>query len=145
MGRLQLVAHCVWAYIAFSVYMLIWIADLPREITFFLARERGVWGGILIAIAFGRFVVPFLLLLPREPKRHWAFVGALGALTLVMHALECVWLVVPDVASAPRVLDFAAIALLGACGLAVAALRFRRHDALPADPKIDEALAYEAS
>ena len=48
-------------------------------------------------------------------------------------------------ARAPSPLHFVFVVVLAAFGFAVAALRFRRHDALPADPGIDEALAYEAS
>jgi hypothetical protein len=145
LGRLQLVAHCVWAYVAFSIYLLIWIADLPREITFFLLREHGGWEAMTILIPIARFVIPFLLLVPRAPKRHWWFVGAIGTLTLLVHAIECVWLVAPDFAAAPSPIHFLFVVVLAAFGLAVAALRFRRHDALPADPGMAEALAYEAS
>lgn len=145
LGRISLVAHCTWTYVVFSMYLLIWIADLPREIPFFLTRESGAWGAMMILIVIGRFVVPFVLLVPREPKRHWWFVGAIGTVTLVIHAIECVWLVAPDIARVPSPLHFLFVVVLGAFGFAVAALRFRRHDALPADPAIADALAYEAS
>ncbi len=42
-GKLMLSFVAFWAYVAFSQFMLIWIANLPEEIQFFLPRLKGEW------------------------------------------------------------------------------------------------------
>jgi hypothetical protein len=93
LGKLALVACATWAYVAFSIYLIVWIADLPREVGFFVDRQRGPWLWALATIVIARFAIPFLLLVPRAPKRRFWVLGALSALVLFAHALECVWLV----------------------------------------------------
>lgn len=95
LGKLALVACATWAYVAFSIYLIVWIADLPREIGFFIERQRGAWLAVLGAIVIARFAVPFVFLVPYAPKRRFWFLGALSVLVVFAHALECVWLVAP--------------------------------------------------
>ena len=126
LGKLALVACSTWAYVAFSMYLIIWIADLPSEIGFLLARQRGAWLAVLGAIVIARFAIPFLFLVPHAPKRRFWSLGALAGLVVFAHALECVWIVAPG---APRVhvpVVVASIVLVAAAGL-VALVRFKRH------------------
>ena len=39
-GKLMLAFTAFWAYIGFSQFMLIWIANLPEEIPFFTLRMK---------------------------------------------------------------------------------------------------------
>ena len=144
-GRVELVATCLWAYAAFSLYMLIWVADLPREVDFFVTRTAYAWGWTTIVLVFARFILPFLLLVPRAPKQRWGHVGTIGALIVVAHAIDCELWIVPGATSRPSVLDLGPFLVVGgACALA-ATLRFRRHAPLPTTPDVDRALAYESS
>ena len=43
-----------WGYIAFSQMMLIWIANLPEEIPFFMVRMKGAWAPVGVALIFGQ-------------------------------------------------------------------------------------------
>jgi hypothetical protein len=144
-GRIELVATSLWAYCAFALYMLIWVADLPREVGFFVPRTAYAWAWTSLVLVALRFVVPFLVLVPRAPKQRWRVVGALGALMVVSHAIDCELWIVPSSASAPNVLDLGAFLVVGGACALTAALRFRRHAPLPAPPDVDRALAYESS
>jgi len=59
-----------WAYVTFSQYFLIWNANVPEETFWYNLREVNADGSPnqwkyvgIIAILFGHFVVPFLLML----------------------------------------------------------------------------------
>ena len=126
LGKLSLVACAVWAYIAFCSYLIVWIADLPREVGFFIDRQHGVWLAILAAIVIARFAIPFLLLVPYAPKRHFRVLAMLASLVIAAHALECVWLVLPG-APAQHVPILAGSLALVAFAILVAFVRFKRH------------------
>ena len=69
-GKLMLAFTCFWTYIAFSQFMLIWIAGLPEEIPFYIVRFKPGWAGVGILLIFGHFFVPFGALLSRALKRN---------------------------------------------------------------------------
>ena len=54
LGKYMLAFTAFWAYIAFSQYLLIWIANLPHEVPFYLARREGGWRifGIALVLFF---------------------------------------------------------------------------------------------
>lgn len=145
LGRVELVAVCVWAYVAFSLFVLVWIADLPREVTFFARRAHGAWGVVFALLAALRFGVPFVALLPKEPKRHARFVGALGAWLVAMNVVDCAWLIFPSVDARPSILAAGPTVFLAGLVALLAIARFGRHAPRPADRDLERALAYEAS
>ncbi len=84
-----------WAYIAFSQFMLTWIADLPEEAPWYLVRAAGNWQLIGIALAVGHFLIPFFALLFRRVKRNRRALGVVAAWVLVFHYLDVYWIVMP--------------------------------------------------
>src|SRR5204863_4697180 len=57
-------AFCVfWAYNGFGQYMLIWYANIPEEIQYFLTRNTESWWGLSMLLVIGRFFGPFTILL----------------------------------------------------------------------------------
>ncbi|HEX4516233.1 MAG TPA: hypothetical protein VH054_21950 [Polyangiaceae bacterium] len=129
LGKLSLVACTVWAYVAFCTYLIVWIADLPSEVGFFLERQRGAWNAVLVGIVVARFAIPFLFLVPHAPKRHFWSLGALAALVVLAHAVECVWLVAPGAAPEHAPVVLASIGLV-ALAVVAALVRFKREHAL---------------
>ena len=63
LGRLELSFVIFWAYAAFFQFMLIWIANKPSEVPFFIARMHGGFGIESIALVIGQFTLPFAVLL----------------------------------------------------------------------------------
>jgi hypothetical protein len=144
-GRLLLTAVIFWTYIGVATVILIWVADLPREIPFLAQRVTGGWAVIAGTLVFGHFVVPFLALLPRELKRHAAPLAVLGAWLLVMHAVDSYWLVVPSSGLPPHALDIGGVLAVGGAAVAFGAWRASLASPYPLrDPNLSRSLRYES-
>jgi hypothetical protein len=85
-----------WAYIAFSQYMLIWYANIPEETEFFLLRAQNGWFGISMALLIFRFIIPFLILLPRGSKRNEGVLKLVCWGVLVMQFVDLYWIIYPN-------------------------------------------------
>ena len=99
LGKLLLTFILFWLYTGFAQYIVIWSGGLPREVTWYVARTRGNWGAVAVALLFAGFAFPFLLLLVREARRSFAVVAALGIVLLAVHYLDTLWIVMPGVIS----------------------------------------------
>ena len=148
-GKLLFGFVIFWAYMAFSQYLLIWYATLPEETVFFFQRSVGSWRTLSIVLALGHFVVPFFFLLPRAIKRNAKALAAVSIWLLAMHALDLYWLVMPNLRNlqpAGRVAGLVAAALIGCCGVFLAAfgVALRRQALVPLrDPRLPESLTFE--
>src|SRR5215216_4844656 len=49
LGKLLLALVMLWAYFAYSQYLIIWSGNLPEEITWYTVRTHGAWGAIIVA------------------------------------------------------------------------------------------------
>ncbi len=85
-----------WAYIAFSQFMLIWYANIPEETEFYIIRSLNGWMPLSFGLLIFRFIVPFLVLLPRSSKRTNSILVPIAVLVLVMQYLDLYWLVYPN-------------------------------------------------
>jgi hypothetical protein len=94
LGKLTLAFVMLWAYFQFSQFLIIWSANLPVEITFYLTRIEGAWVYLSALVILGHFVLPFLLLLNRDLKRGSAL--AFVALYIIcMRFVDLFWLMGP--------------------------------------------------
>ncbi|WP_437963316.1 hypothetical protein WMF04_26710 [Sorangium sp. So ce260] len=148
LGRLLLAFTIFWAYAAFFQFMLMWIADKPEEVEFYLLRSHGSWGFATLVLVLARFVIPFAILLNYGIKRRPAWLSAVAVWIVAAHYLDMHWLVAPEApgARAPlHWLDLAALlAVVGPC-VAFAALRLRGKPLAPInDPALPAALRYES-
>src|SRR5205823_1134907 len=82
-GNLLLTLVIVWAYLVWCQFMLIWIADLPRDNIWWLARGSGGWRSAACLIVILHFAVPFFLLLVRVVKQDTRSLGLVAALVLL--------------------------------------------------------------
>lgn len=95
LGKLMF-AFCVfWAYIAFSQYMLIWYGNLPEETGYLIRRTEGGWMPVALALLFGKFIIPFFMLLSRNAKRNPGYLLFVSIWVLAAQWLDCYWLVFP--------------------------------------------------
>src|SRR4030095_2178757 len=95
LGKLMLAFVMLWAYFQFSQFLIIWSGNLPEEITWYLARTRGGWQWLAIAIILFHFALPFVLLLSRRLKRRAASIAYVALLLAVMRFADVFWLVTP--------------------------------------------------
>ncbi|MDN2566032.1 hypothetical protein N1F89_07350, partial [Aquibium sp. A9E412] len=106
----------MWAYLAFMQFLIVWAADLPREIGHYLTRTEGGWQVVLWLVLALHVAVPLLAFPNRRLKRSRRGVAALAATLVAAHALETVWRVAPPLAEAGG-----PAALLSLAGFAAAA------------------------
>jgi hypothetical protein len=96
LGNLMLVFTLMWAYLAFSDFLTVWIADLPRETLWYRLRFEGTWwwGGPAVTLLL--FVIPFAALLFRRLKRHARALVAVAAMVLIGTLINAFWVTVPS-------------------------------------------------
>jgi len=146
MGKLMFAFVVFWAYIAFSQYMLIWYGNLAEETIWYKVRQTGPWLWLSLVLLFGHFILPFLWLMSRHPKRH-KFVLSLAAVWLLaMHWLDLLYLVMPEIRPEQpiRLLDLTWFVGLGGFFLTAVFLRLAKVNLLPVrDPRLNESLGIE--
>ncbi len=139
----------LWAYIAYSQGFLIWIADLPREVTWYLARTEHGWGIVFWILILGHFVLPFLALLSKRTKTDGGRLVWVAGWLLVMHYVDMFWLVLPaltDASPAWHWQDVTGLALVGGAATSFGLLRSAGRAALPVnDPHLAESMQYRRS
>ena len=147
MGKYLFAFTAFWAYIAFSQYLLIWIANLPEEVPWYLVRTNTGWKGVGIFLALFQFLLPFLILMPRERKRSWRPVVLMSFWILAVHYVDIYWVVMPTLSPggpSPSWMDLAAFLGVGGISVAWVISRLRGHPILPAsDPFLADSLHYE--
>ena len=95
LGKLLLALVMLWAYFAFSQYLIIWSGNLPEEIVYYVERIYGAWGALIILIGLLHFAAPFLFLLSRDLKRNPRRLMMVALLVLVMRLVDLLWMLVP--------------------------------------------------
>ncbi len=121
LGTLLFAFVCLWAYIAFCQYMLIWVADLPEEVPWVLARTEH-WRPVAVVLVLGHFALPFLLLLQRRLKADRRLLAVVALWLLAMHALDTWWRVMPALHPERPTLHWTSLtAFVGVGGIAAAA------------------------
>jgi hypothetical protein len=95
LGKFLLAFVMLWAYFAFSQFLIIWSANLPEEIPWYLSRMRGGWQVVGIAIILFHFALPFLLLLSRDVKRRPNRLAVVALGVMAVRFVDLFWLVTP--------------------------------------------------
>jgi len=97
LGNLLMMYVLTWAYLAYVQFLIIWAADLPHEIAWYLRRSAPGWQAVAWVLVVGHFAGPLLILLSRHAKAAPAIMGMLAGALLAAHLLDCWWLVLPSV------------------------------------------------
>lgn len=83
-----------WTYLWFSQFMLIWYANIPEEVTYFVTRinEYGItfWGALAL-----NFVFPILLLINTDFKRVFWIIVMAGIIILFGHYVDFFNMIMP--------------------------------------------------
>ena len=100
LGKYMLGFTIFWAYIAYSQFMLIAYANIPEETFWFQKRWEGTWKCVTYFLIFFKFVIPFLLLISRHPKRSDKkpfkyMLFPIACLIVLMHAIDVYWMIQP--------------------------------------------------
>jgi hypothetical protein len=95
LGNMLLAFVMLWAYCAFSQYLLIWSGNLRDEIKWYLPRQSGGWGWIALALIVFHFFLPFLLLLSRQVKERSLLLFSVVVIVLALRFVDVYWLIGP--------------------------------------------------
>ena len=119
LGKWIFAMSLVWTYMWFSQFMLIWYANIPEEVTYFMARLEVenykflFWFSMII-----NFIAPIILLMSRDAKRNNGRLIFVGCVILVGHWLNSYLLVTPGTLGKHGHIGFIEIGMgLGFAGL----------------------------
>jgi hypothetical protein len=134
LGKLLLAFVMIWAYLAFSQFLIIWSANLPEETPWYLNRLAGGWQWVGVLIILFHFALPFTVLLSRRLKRSGWWLARVALAVLVMRFFDLFWMIAP--AFSPRafsfhLLDLLALAGVGGIWLAAFVDRLRSRPLIP--------------
>ena len=88
-----------WTYLWFSQFMLIWYANIPEEVTYFVSRIQD-YNLLFFGMLALNFVFPLLLLMNSDFKRvNWLVVGT-GIIILAGHYINVYVMVMPGTVGA---------------------------------------------
>jgi magnesium-transporting ATPase (P-type) len=152
LGKMVFASTGFWAYIYFCQHMLIWYANIPEETIYFIRRSDNGWLPYLLLLPALKFVVPFLLLVPRDAKRSPRKLVPVAALILFAQFWELYVMVAPAMghgaeaahAHVPLVELAVTLGFLGLFTL-VFGWSLARHDPVPLkDPALMACLEYHS-
>jgi hypothetical protein len=95
LGNLMFAFTIFWTYLSLSQLIIIWPANLPQELQWYLVRVRGGWTVIAAGIALVMFVVPFLALLSQARKQNPKRLIRVAIWILCARAVDLFWIVEP--------------------------------------------------
>ena len=121
LGKWVFAFSLVWTYMWFSQFMLIWYANIPEEVAYFTARLEVenykflFWFSMII-----NFVLPVVLLMSRDAKRHNSRLIFVSIIILIGHWLNSYLLVAPGTLNTHGHIGFTEIGIgLGFAGLLI--------------------------
>jgi hypothetical protein len=155
-GNMLFVLTMLWGYVSISQYIIIWSGNIPEFTQFYSVREGLGWPAIGMALIFGQFLVPFMMLLSPRVKRTPMRLAKIAGWIFVMRLVDVYYIVIPALTvphgdtpplrppgAMPHFTDALAIVAIGAVWLAVFSLMSRK--ALPMqtyDNRLQEDLAH---
>jgi hypothetical protein len=145
LGNLLFTFLVIWAYMAFFQFMLIWMANLPDEVIWYLPRSQGGWQWVAWALFLFHFAVPFFLLLMRDVKRNPRSLARVAALILFMHLVFQYFQVLPafpDESWTEHWMDFVTPIGIGGVWLAYFLWQLQRYPVLPRHDESREEAAH---
>jgi hypothetical protein len=143
-GKLMLAFVMLWAYFNVSQLLIIWSANLPEEIPWYIERLRGPWLPWSWLVLIGHFVLPFVILLSRDVKRHRKTLARVAYFILFMRLVDFIWTVGPVFRHERTVhwLDFTIVVAFAAPWLFLFYRNLGQQSLVPAnDPYFKEAVA----
>jgi hypothetical protein len=145
-GKLMFAFLMLWAYFSVSQLLIIWSANLPEEVPFYLERLHGAWYPVSVTLLLGQFALPFLLLLSQDLKRKPRRVMWVALFILAMRIVDIAWTIGPvfrHEGSGLSWVDFAAVLAIGGPWLFVFFRNLAGRAVVPAkDPYFKEAVAH---
>jgi hypothetical protein len=146
LGKYLFAFSIFWMYIAFSQFMLIWYANLPEEIEWFIPRTYTGWGAIAIALMALKFAIPFFALMPQKAKESETVLLTIAGGILVGQWIDLYWLILPAFSPERVVLGWpelgVSLGFLGIFGWTVLGFLARHPVAAHGDPLFESSVRF---
>jgi len=146
LGKLLFAFVMFWAYLNFSQFLIVWSANLPEEIPWYIERMKGGWQYLGLALVGLNFALPFIMLLSQGAKKNPRVLVSVACLVVVMRYADLYWLAAPNFHPHGFTIHWLDLtSLIGVGGLWVAAyIRFlKSRPLIPIhDPRLAEALEH---
>ena len=140
LGKLMLAFVMLYAYFAFSQFLIIWSGNLPEDTPWYLNRSSGGWQYVAVLVLVLQFVVPFVVLLSRDIKRRPNRLAVVALIVLGARLLDLFWLVKPAFSPGQfsvHWMDIAAVFGIGGLWLSFFVWQLRDQPLLPLrDPQL---------
>ena len=101
LGTFMLACVMLWAYTSFSQLLIIWSANLPEEITWYMTRLEGGWQYVGYGLLVFHFAVPFLFLISSTMKSKTKLLGTIAAGLVFMRWVDLYWITAPTFTKIP--------------------------------------------
>ncbi len=95
LGALMLTFIMGWAYLAYFQLLIIWAADIPREVVWYYNRVQGGWLTVGVLVAVLQFVLPFGMLITRRVRNNMRLLAALGGTIVLVYLINLFWQIIP--------------------------------------------------
>jgi hypothetical protein len=146
LGKLLFAFLMLWAYLAFSQFLIIWSANVVEEIPHYLIRWDGGYQYVSAFMILLHFALPYALLLSRDLKRDRRRLRIIATWILAARVVDYYWHVAPEFHTeglSVGLLDFALPIALGGVFIALFAVNLKARSLLPVnDPGLPKALAH---
>jgi hypothetical protein len=98
LGKFIFAFSIFWTYIWFSQFLLIYYANIPEETVYFFTRmNNSPYSWIFYTNLIMNFVLPFLLLMTRDSKRHMSLLKVVCPIVIIGHWFDFYNMVTPGV------------------------------------------------
>jgi len=112
LGKFVFAFSIFWTYIWFSQFLLIYYANIPEETVYFVTRiNNSPYSWIFYTNLILNFVLPFLLLMTRDAKRHMSMLKVVCPIVVVGHWFDFYNMVTPGVMQHNGAIGFVEIGL----------------------------------
>jgi len=148
LGKLILAFVMLYAYFTFSQFLIIWSANLPEEIPWYIRRLSGGWQYVMFGLTLLHFALPFVLLLSADLKKSARLLSGVALLVFLARMLDVIFQVAPQFHEGITIhwLDIAALVGVGGLWVTMFAWNLRARPVLPVnDPYFKEAFADHGS
>jgi hypothetical protein len=154
LGNMMFAFTIFWTYLSASQLIIVWPANLPQELVWYLDRVSGFWKWFALATALSMFAIPFLALLSQARKRDPRRLLKVAVWILIARAIDVFWIIEPTFRNASKSnplhtshgfalywTDFAAFIGIGGVWVYAFLGQLRRRPLLPLhDPRVSTPL-----
>ena len=145
LGKFMFAFSIFWTYVWFSQFLLIYYANIPEETIYYVERLRNDhFAPFFFVNLIMNFILPFLVLMTRDAKRHTMFLKVVSVLIMAGHWLDFYLMMTPGTVGESGAIGFTELGTTMIFGAAFIFVALRTLTKLPLvgknDPMVVESM-----